>query len=69
MMASPDTALNVAIPAQRARRGLTRLRASRSRGRTIDMSQVGVFHIDADRRVTEAWIVSEDQRAGDEFFA
>lgn len=48
---------------------ITRVRASRSDGRTMDMNQVGVFHMNADRRITEAWIVPEDQKAGDEFLA
>ncbi len=47
---------------------LTRVRASRADGRSMDMNQVGVFHV-ADGRVTEAWTLPEDARAADEFLS
>ena len=48
---------------------ITHVRASRPDGRTMDMNQIAVFHQDDQHRVTEAWIVPEDARAADAFFA
>ena len=47
---------------------ITHVRASRPDGRTIDMNQVGVYHMDADKRVTEAWLLPEDAAALNAFF-
>lgn len=47
---------------------LTKVSARRPDGRTMDMNQVGVFHV-ADGKVTEAWVLPQDSRAADEFFA
>lgn len=48
---------------------ITHVRASRPDGRTMDMNQIGVYHVDANNRVTEAWILPENAAAADEFFA
>lgn len=48
---------------------LTRLTASRPDGRTVDMNQAAVFHMDGQQRVSEAWIVPTDQAAADAFLS
>lgn len=48
---------------------ITHVKASRPDGRTMDMDQVAVFHMDDQKRVSEGWIVPADQAAADAFFA
>lgn len=48
---------------------ITRVRASRPDGRAMDMNQVGVFHINADRRVTEAWTLPESETEANAFLS
>ena len=46
---------------------ITHVTASRDDGRTMDVDQVAVFHMDDQSRVSEAWIVPADAQAADAF--
>lgn len=48
---------------------ITHVRASRPDGRKMDMNQVGVYHVNANNQVTEAWTIPEDAAAANDFFA
>ncbi len=48
---------------------ITSVTAQRSDGRSLDMNQVAVYHMDDHMRVTEAWLIPADAAAADAFFA
>ena len=48
---------------------ITHSTAQRSDGRTLDIDQVAIFHSDDQNRISEAWLLPQDQKAADAFFA